>query len=230
MAKAKITVLLIEDDPMVQEVNRQFVERVNGFKVIDKADNGKEGMKKIKELKPDLVLLDVFMPTKDGLEVLYQIRKGQLSTDVIAITAASDSETIKTMLQNGAVDYIVKPFKFERIKKALENYRDFRGNLSNKETLSQEQIDQMLMKTTGNQRVEEKIDLPKGLNNSTLKQIKEYISRQSIAQSAEDVAEGIGIARVTARRYLEYLKETGQIELSVQYGTVGRPVNRYMRK
>ncbi|MFP3488791.1 response regulator, partial [Staphylococcus sp. SIMBA_130] len=71
----KIDVLLIEDDPMVQEVNRQFIERVDGFHVIGVAGNGEEGIELAKMLKPELIILDVYMPGASGLETLKLIRQ-----------------------------------------------------------------------------------------------------------------------------------------------------------
>jgi two-component system, CitB family, response regulator DctR len=69
--------------------------------------------------------------------------------------------------------------------------------------------------------------LPKGLNANTLVKITEFISSKRSPVSAEEVAEMIGIARVTARRYLDYLEKEGKVKIHVQYGGVGRPVNRY---
>ncbi|WP_122504387.1 response regulator, partial [Bacillus velezensis] len=82
-----------------------------------------EGLHLIHELRPDLAMIDIYMPQLDGLETLKQIRARGHEVDIIAITAASDIETVRRVLQNGAFDYIVKPFKFERLKQALENYR-----------------------------------------------------------------------------------------------------------
>ncbi len=62
----QINVLLIEDDPMVREVNRQFIEKVAGFEVIGQASNGVEGIEQICSLQPDLVFMDIFMPEQDG--------------------------------------------------------------------------------------------------------------------------------------------------------------------
>ncbi|MYL54864.1 response regulator [Pontibacillus yanchengensis] len=232
MAKSMIKVLLIEDDPMVQEVNKQFIDSVEGFLVIDKASNGKEGIEKVQQLQPDLVLLDIYIPSQDGISVLQQIRSEQLTVDVIAVTAANDKQTIRTILQQGAVDYIMKPFQFERMKHALEQYKRYRTRLEEEGAMNQQSLDELLHNQANQEeRISDKQhDLPKGLNEVTLNQIREYISNQQQSQSAEEVAIGIGIARVTARRYLEYLKEVGDIRLSIQYGGVGRPMNRYVRK
>ncbi|MBB3870292.1 response regulator [Parageobacillus toebii NBRC 107807] len=222
-------VLLIEDDPMVQEVNRQFIEQVKGFTVIGVAANGVEGIQLIRKLHPDLVIIDIYMPHKDGLETLKEIRSEGYEVDVIAITAASDIDTVRRVLQNGAFDYIMKPFKFERLKQALENYHSFRQALNEKESLTQKELD-ALLQTTESQTFEPRSGLPKGLNEVTLQKIARYLRKQTEPVSAEEVAEGIGIARVTARRYLEYLEKKGVVTLDVQYGGIGRPVNRYMMK
>ncbi|MED4970857.1 response regulator [Parageobacillus toebii] len=222
-------VLLIEDDPMVQEVNRQFIEQVKGFTVIGVAANGVEGIQLIRKLHPDLVIIDIYMPHKDGLETLKEIRSEGYEVDVIAITAASDIDTVRRVLQNGAFDYIMKPFKFERLKQALENYHSFRQALNEKESLTQKELD-ALLQTTESQTFEPSSGLPKGLNEVTLQKIARYLRKQTEPVSAEEVAEGVGIARVTARRYLEYLEKKGVVTLDVQYGGIGRPVNRYMMK
>lgn len=102
-----VQVLLIEDDPMVQEVNRMFIEGVNGYKVIGTAGNGQDGLRMIEELKPDLIFLDVFMPSFDGISTLQEIRARDLPVDVIVVTAAKETETLRAMMRNGAVDYII---------------------------------------------------------------------------------------------------------------------------
>jgi two-component system, CitB family, response regulator DctR len=221
-----INVVLIEDDPMVQEVNRQFVNRVEGFQVIGSAGNGVEGVELIRELHPDLALVDIYMPDSDGLATLHTIRTEGHRVDIIAITAASDTETIRTFIQQGAFDYIVKPFKFERIKKSLENYRTLQMQFQEKDKLSQQDLDEIFF-----QKDDIEIgELPKGLNQLTLTKIISYLMQNSAPVSAENVAVGVGLARVTARRYLDYLEKCGKLELDIHYGGVGRPMNTYKFK
>ncbi|WP_242223189.1 response regulator [Bacillus cereus group sp. BfR-BA-01380] len=223
--KEEFKVVLIEDDPMVQEVNKEFIRSVKGFQVIAVANNGEEGVSFVKEMNPDLVILDIFMPKKDGIQVLQEFRKQQLETDVIVVSAAKDRETIKLMLQNGAIDYIIKPFKLHRIQQALEKYRQYRISLRDSGSISQEQLDLLLYSGRSERTMS---NLPKGLNKFTLNEIITYVKQQEEPLSAEDAARAIGIARVTARRYLDYLEKRGVIHLAVQYGGVGRPINRYM--
>ncbi|MEC0248406.1 response regulator, partial [Paenibacillus chitinolyticus] len=147
--KTVITVLLIEDDPMVQEVNRQFIERVEGFRVVGAAGNGLDGLKLAGELRPDLVFLDVYMPSQDGLETLRKLRAEALPVDVIVVTAAKDAPTIQQMVRRGVRDYIIKPFKFERVRDALEQYRAHREALAAEGALTQAELDAILHGTAG---------------------------------------------------------------------------------
>jgi two-component system response regulator DctR len=234
----KIKVVLIEDDPMVQEVNRQFVESVEGYVVVGTAGNGIEGLTLIEELAPDLVLMDIYMPLMDGLQTIKQIRAAHHAVDVIAITAAKDASSIRQMVRGGVVDYIIKPFKFDRVKQALEKYKSFRTQLKNDDAMSQTELDLLLRgraavdvekaENGGSFGWEEHI--PKGLNIVTCKQVVDFMSKCAVSLSAEEVSVGVGIARVTARRYLEFLEKSGKLQLEVRYGGVGRPINRYHYK
>ncbi|QRG70470.1 response regulator [Brevibacillus choshinensis] len=234
MVQESIRVVVIEDDPMVQEINTQFIERVPGFQVVGVAANGAEGVKLARELVPDLVVMDVFMPVQDGVKALMELRACDQAVDVIVITAAKDKPTIQAMLRNGAMDYIIKPFQYERIQQSLESYRQYRQQMGLDGSASQEEVDRLFRKTVGqpgkeSDPVKETEALPKGLHAVTLDQIERHLERENQSLSAEEVAERVGIARVTARRYLDYLEKVGRVRLDVSYGGVGRPTNRYMR-
>ncbi len=227
-------IILIEDDPMVQAVNRQFVEQVEGFQVAGVASDGREGLQMVRELLPDLVIIDIYMPGLNGIETLKQIRLEGLPVDVIVITAAKDAETIQKMLRGGAVDYLIKPFEASRLRQALTNYRNQHGRLENNPTMSQSQLDHLLLgepgaasePRTGAPSLNQ-ADLPKGLNAFTLKQIWSILQTSTASLSAEEVADKAGLARVTARRYLDHLEKNKYIQIDMRYGGVGRPINRY---
>ncbi|AVX31326.1 two-component system, CitB family, response regulator DctR [Carboxydocella thermautotrophica] len=221
-----LRVLLIEDDPMVVEVNQSFINMIPGFQVIGALRQGSRAVEEIRYLHPDLVILDIYLPDTNGIQVIQQIRSAALPVDVIAITAAQDSETVQQMLRFGVVDYLIKPFKFERLKQALETYLERRKQLISKEQVDQKDIDQLAVPVI----VQEKLkhtELPKGLNLFTLEQVLTCLRQKAIPLTAEEVAELVGVARVTARRYLEYLEKEELIQKEIQYGSVGRPVHRY---
>ncbi len=229
----KIKVLFVEDDPMVREVNRQFIERVEGFQVIAMCGNGVEGYNKIVELKPDLVIMDIFMPEQDGLITLRKIRSNNLPVDVITVTAANDMQTIQQILHLGVYDYIMKPFTFERIQQTLLNYYQFKLKTKGVQDLTQQQLDEMIhpylveMDDVVENKTLQITDLPKGFNRSTLDKVLNFVKDSKDGASADEVAAGIGVARVTARRYLDFLEKHNFIKVDVHYGGVGRPINQY---
>lgn len=221
-----IGIVIVEDDPMVLEVNKQYIKAVGGFTILGTADHAAKGLELVRRFRPQLLLLDIFLPDQKGIEVLQEMRRLDLPTDVILVTAARDVETIQQGFRYGIVDYIVKPFRFERIKSSLESYRDMYYRLQEKKNLDQAEIDDMGL---GKVKLAEEI-LPKGLTEITLKQVLLLLVKGKQSYSAEEVAAEVGLSRVTARRYLEYLEKTGKAELELQYGSVGRPVNRYRLK
>jgi len=231
----QLNVLLIEDDPMVREVNRQFIEKVAGFAVIGQASNGVDGINKIRSLQPDLVFMDIFMPEQDGITSLRKIRELNIAVDVITVTAANDMETVKQVLHLGVFDYIMKPFSFERVQGTLENYKRFKQQIQTERGLTQGELDQLFHYHNGYKKVEpvqegkSEKSLPKGFNRATMEKVVQYLQTVDGA-SAEDVASGVGIARVTARRYLDYLEKQQEITMDVHYGGIGRPINYYFSK
>jgi two-component system response regulator DctR len=217
-----IPTIIVEDDPMVMQVNKQYIEEIGGFEIVGTAETGYEALSLIRELTPSLVILDIYLPDLDGIQTLKELRTSNLPSDVILVTAARDVDTIQNAFRYGAIDYIIKPFKFSRLKSALESYKLLHSKLHRKTSLDQDEIDDLTMNKT---RLQE--TLPKGLNEVTLRQILLFLLKSNEPLSAEEVAEGIGLARVTARRYLDYLEKAGKLVLEAQYGSVGRPVNRY---
>lgn len=218
-----IRVLIVEDDPMVADINKSFTEAVKGFTVVGVARNGSEAICKVQKTNPSLVILDIFMPEVNGVEVLSHLRKQEEPIDVIMITAADDASTICKVLRCGVVAYITKPFKFDKYKAVLERYKRFRRTVEQKDTLEQEDIDGFL----SDHSCTEINCLPKNFHNQTLKLIVNYLMESKKALSAEEVATGIGISRVTTRRYLEYLTNQDQIQMELDYISVGRPIHRY---
>ncbi|WP_018923895.1 response regulator [Salsuginibacillus kocurii] len=225
----EINVLLIEDDPMVREVNKMFVNRVEHFHVIGTAADGDEGRKQVEQLRPDLVLLDIYMAKEDGLTCLKELRQTSHDVDVIAVTAANDTETVKVLLRYGVVDYIVKPFTFERMQKSLTQYLERRKHLQEAGEVSQDHIDELIHTSTISATKEKQHaeELPKGIHSKTLAQIIAYMKEMKSPSSAEAIGEAVGLARVTTRRYLNYLEKIAEVEMEMSYGQIGRPIQYY---
>ncbi|MEH7548651.1 two-component system response regulator DcuR [Bacillus sp. AFS076308] len=220
-----IRVMIVEDDPMVAEFNKSYLAKVNGFQLTAMARSVEDAIRIIENQDFDLILLDIFMPGKQGLELLIFLREKEKETDVIIISAASDMDRIQKALRYGAVDYLIKPFEFERFQLALTAYLEKREFIKNQPVTSQDELDYQLLRREEKTILEE---LPKGLTKDTLKQIWDAIQEMKDGPfSTEDVVKIVGISRVSVRKYLNFLKGIGILEVKVIYGTVGRPVYQH---
>jgi len=218
-----VRTLIVDDDYMVAKVHREYTQRVPGFQVVGVAHSGAEALSAVERFRPDLVILDIYLPDMSGLQVLQALRQQPRSVDVIMVTAARDAASLRDAMQGGALRYLVKPFDFTRFRESLQAYHRFRGQRSGLEAVNQEDVDR-LYATIG--AIPEQ-HLPKGLNRPTLDLVLGYLREQREAASAQEVALGTGVSRGTARRYLDYLASRGQATLELRYGTAGRPEHRY---
>jgi len=222
-----INVLIIEDDPMVAKFNALYLESIPGFTVAGIAKSAEEGWAFYQSNKVDLILLDVYMGEKTGLELLVDFRRADDPVDVIIITAANDKQSVQTALGNGAVDYLIKPFSFERFQEALLQYAQKHGVMKDIENVSQEEIDTFLLRS-GKQQMPT-FELPKGLTGRTLSTIVlQIINRERKAFSVADLALETGISSVSVRKYLNYLVEMKMLSVDVIYQETGRPLNQYL--
>ncbi|WP_186429346.1 response regulator [Clostridium sp. BSD9I1] len=219
-----INVLIVEDDPMVAQINKRYTESIEGFKVIGVCGNGNEALNTIKTKQMQLVILDLYMPKLDGIEFLKEIRKEHIMTDVIMVTAAHETNKLNEVLKLGAIDYLVKPFEYERFKEALNKFKLRYELLKEKSTLNQEDIDKITSQNSPSLSEE----FQKGINERTLYRIKKFIKdyREEYFTS-EEIAEGMKLSRVTIRRYLEYMSSFGELIRDIEYGEVGRPKTKY---
>lgn len=225
-----IRVLIIEDDPMVAEFNKRYLKEVKGFTLAGIVHTVKAAMEYLKSEQVDLILLDVYMPGATGLELLRFIREKNILTDVILITAAADKENIQTALRYGAVDYLIKPFEFERFNQALIQYKEKYHFFANNHLLRQEDLDGRILSTEQKLVGQSIDDLPKGLTSSTLESIINIIQSKENSQfSTDDISEVTLISRVSVRKYLKFLAHIGVLEESLTYG-IGRPGYLYRLK
>lgn len=219
-----LTVLIVEDDPMVLEVNKGFLNKINGFVCIGEASTAKEAYEKILLLKPNLILLDMFLPDLSGMDLFLRLRSERIPSDIIMITAARDAPTVQEAVRLGAFDYLIKPFRFGRFQRALQDYvRHIKQQPANG-LYGQQEIDSMF----GHK--EEETSLPKGLNDMTMKQILEGLKAVGTPITSEQLAQNVGMARVTVRKYLDFLAHEGKVAIDLKYGTVGRPTKYYSLK
>ncbi|MCD8554394.1 response regulator [Seleniivibrio sp.] len=224
-----IDVLIVEDDTRVAKIHAMYLQKVEGFSLIGIAGNIDDALFMVREIKPKLILLDLYFPDKNGMDLLYTLRSEHADVDVILITAANDSENINKALKGGAFDYIIKPVFFERFTAALEKYKQRYSILSGKKTLTQESADAVF--GVVRELRQQRLDLPKGIEAITLDEVAQVFENcQEQGLSASEVGSAAGLSRTTARKYLEYLYSLNILDIKLEYGTIGRPERRYVKK
>lgn len=228
-----IEVLIIEDDVKIAEINRRFIEKVDGFHVVGIATDDVQAKEQLDILQPNLVLLDVYFPGSNGLDMLSYIRQHFRDTDVIMITAAKEAEAIREAVRSGAFDYIMKPLVFNRLQETLQRYLDFHRELNrlhHSGSINQSDVDRLISGTGKKDSRSEISYLPKGIDKLTLVKIVQAISTAANGMSADQIAKEIGVSRSTGRRYLEHLVSSGEVFADLTYGVVGRPERVYRKR
>ncbi|HEY2543772.1 MAG TPA: response regulator [Gaiellaceae bacterium] len=219
-----IRTLVVDDDFMAVSVHREFVERLPGFEVVGEATTGRDARVLVERLKPDLVLLDIYLPDENGIELMRKLRTGASpQVDIIAITSAKDVEVLRDAMQLGVVHYIVKPFTFLTFRDRLESYAEARRRLADMRQAEQRDIDRLY----GLLRTSSDASLPKGISPPTLTLVASLLRDSSSALSTSEVAAQAGISPGVARRYLRFLADSGAVDFTLRYGAAGRPEHLY---
>lgn len=216
-------VVIVEDDPMVSLLDRTFVEKDTRFGVVQSFRDGRTALKWLMENPADLVVLDVYMPAFTGVELLRELRSHAVDVDVIMVTAANDTQTVDTLLRLGIVDYLVKPFTFERFRQALDAFCRQRQAVAG-EAVDQETLDGIFAHSA----LAAEQQLPKGMQESTLELVCSCLHQAPASgMPSEAISQKAGLSVVTVRRYLNYLVEKGEASSAVNYDTGGRPCRLY---
>ncbi|WGD38327.1 response regulator [Lysinibacter sp. HNR] len=216
MSSQKLGVLIVDDDFYVAHLHRQYVESVRGFVITKTVGSLAAAREAIVAQKPDLVLLDVYLPDGNGLDFAREIE-----TDVFILSAASEQSSVKRAMRYGALCYLVKPFTAESLRERLTGYIRYRNILSSAESLTQETIARA-------QRVFHAVTAGGDATQSATElSIREVINTSLEELSAVDVASAVGVSRATAQRYLTALATSGHIRMRLRYGSAGRPEHRY---
>jgi two-component system CitB family response regulator len=224
-----IRVVIAEDDPRIAEIQKRFLERIEGFELVGVAHGLEEARDLVEVLEPELLLLDIQFPTGTGLELLRELRNRGLSTDVILVTAATEVETLREAMRGGVFDYILKPLVFERLQTALQGFADHLAKLQQLASLEQRDVDTLLPRSGSAEESGQPQRLPKGIDSLTLERVRAVFDQSHQAMSAEAVGALIGASRTTARRYLEFLISRQELQAQVNYGSVGRPERHYSK-
>ena len=221
-----IRIIVVEDDPMVAQLNAAFLSRMEGFEVRGIFSNGREALEFLRQEPVELAVMDVYMPVCGGVELLRQMRGTGIQTAVIMITAATEMKVVDEALRLGIEDYIIKPFSYDRLRDSVLRFRDKTSLVQRSVKADQAVVDRLL----GNQPAKTKA-MPKGLNAQTLGSIRSLLEQNRESDhTCESISAASGLSKVTVRHYLNYLIDTGVLTSSVDYETGGRPRQLYRLK
>jgi response regulator of citrate/malate metabolism len=212
-------VLVVDDDFRVAELHARFVAAVPGFTVAGTARTAAAALELAEQLRPDLVLLDNYLPDRQGVAVA-----AELSCDVMVVTADGSASTVRAALAAGALNFIVKPFSSALLAARLTAYARYRQALpAGAVDLGQHGVDRALAALHQADRP----PTPKGQSPVTARLVAQQLRRTDSPVTAAGIAEQLGISRATAQRYLAALSEEGRASMTLRYGSTGRPEHRY---
>lgn len=223
-----MNVLIVEDDPMVSAINQQYLKKIipSAQLSLTKTDNGAHALSILKQQPVDLMLLDVYMPKLSGSEVLTELMRLEIHPQVIMLTAANDTDHVKAAIDYGVLDYLIKPFTFDRFEQSVTKFLQIYQSLKNTGPLAQKDLDQ-LFTTPSAQSSQLPQTLPKGLSRLSLERVLTAIQPLQAPFSVQDAAQAAKLSRISTKKYLDYLIDTHQLSSSIKYLAVGRPLTVY---
>ncbi len=219
-----IRTVVVDDDYRVAAIHAAYLGRVPGFEAIAQVHTAAAAIEAVGRLRPDLLLLDLYLPDEHGLDVVARLRRDDHpQVDVIVITAAKDADSVRAAMQHGALHYLLKPFSFPALRDKLLSYAQMRARLDTLRTADQRGVDQVFgaLRPAGSQAA------AKGRSDYTLAAVEQLLASQDGDLSASEVAGLTGMSRATAQRYLTYLHDLGRVVIRLRYGAGGRPEHRY---
>ncbi len=113
------SILLVDDAAFMRMMIKDILVK-NGYEVVGEAENGLKAVEKYKELKPNLVIMDITMPEMDGIQAVKEIKKVDSAASIIMCSAMGQQGMVIEAIQSGAKDFIVKPFQADRVLEAVK--------------------------------------------------------------------------------------------------------------
>ncbi len=226
MTKQPIRVLIVDDDYRVASIHAAFVERTEGFVAVGQAHTAAAARDLAARLRPDLVLMDIYLPDGSGLDVVRHLLEEREPPAVIVVTAAREIEAVRAAMQLGAVHYLVKPFGYQALAERLNAYQRLRHHIDGLDsTAEQADVDTLfgLLRSSAVSPARP----AKGHSAPTMELVREAVRLSDHDVSAAEISDRVGVSRATAQRYLNYLERQGVVTLQLRYGTTGRPEHRY---
>lgn len=216
--------IIVEDDLMVCSILEKQLSKFTQLKLAGNFRRCADALEYLRQ-EPDgaeLIVLDYFMPGMDGIEFLAQLRKFNTEVQVIMITSADDYQVIRSAMCYGICDYILKPFNTARLEKAVSRFDTVMKLVKSTRVWTQNKVD-ILLCPHRNYNTAEQL-APGKINKTTLENVREYM-RENTGRKMPliEISEGLGLSTVTSRRYLKYMHSLGEVGITLDCKTGGRP-------
>ncbi|EFH74424.1 response regulator [Vibrio cholerae] len=216
-----LNVIIVEDDPQIGGLHAQFVQQDERFKVLAMVSTLADAQKMVEWAKPDLVIVDNYLPDGLGIELVRALIDVQPKPACILVTAACDLETAQQAYRFGAFDYVVKPVDYRRLAESLQRFYRLRHPERFSKVVRQQDLDELFHPQRSKPQTT--------IDDFTLEQMLEHFSHTNVEHTADSMALRLGISKSTARRYLDSAVEAGEITAYLEHGKVGRPTRVYRR-
>lgn len=221
--------IVVEDDLMVCSI---LEKQLGKFTQLKLAGNFRRCADALEYLKTepdgaDLIVLDYFMPGMNGIEFLSELRKSNIGVQVIMITSADDYQVIRSAMCYGICDYILKPFNSARLEKAIARFDTIMKLVKTTHVWTQDKVD-VLLCPHRNYNITEQltngVPNPGKINKTTLETVRGFMKASGGRKMPLiEVSEGLGLSTVTSRRYLKYMHSLGEVAITLDCKTGGRP-------
>lgn len=215
---------------VVSEVEASAVEKIDFlrdqhlFSSVAGASTAEQAIAKLKRYAYDIVILDLGPTKEENMRLLQQIRSEKIFVCVIMMSQENTLDYIAEAFSYGVSDYLLKPSSCKRFTEAAIRAVSKRECLLQYQTMTQDEIDQCIARSV---YLAPNVDKGKGICNETFSFVRNVVSKRSGTFSAADIAAETGLSRITIRKYLERMSETGVLKTELEYGEVGRPQKRY---
>lgn len=216
-----LSVIIVEDDPQIGRLHAQFVQQDGRFNVLTIASTFAEAERMIEWAKPDLIMVDNYLPDGLGIDLVRILIDSQPRPECILVTAACELETAQQAYRFGAFDYLVKPVDYRRLSESLQRFYRLRHPESAPKTVRQQDLDELFHPQRGKAH--------SAIDDFTLEHMLEHFSHANVEHTADSMALQLGLSKSTARRYLDSAVEAGEIIAYLEHGKVGRPTRVYRR-
>lgn len=219
--------IIVEDDSMVCAILERQLSKFNHLKLAGRFRRGVEALEFLKENPggADLIILDYYMPGITGIEFLTELRTFNKEISIIMITSADEYEIIRDAMCCGICDYVLKPFSNARLEKSISKFETVMKLKNETHVWTQDKVD-VLLCPHKHYIIDGDSSIPKAskINPTTLKNIRDFMDKhKGEKMPLVDVSAGMELSTVTVRRYLKYLNTLGEIEITLDCKTGGRP-------